>query len=140
MAGRFSLILFLFCLSYCNKKTAEASFSTQPLIARDLDAIRQRGYLEALVDNNSVSYFIYKGRPMGYEYELLQRLAAQLKVELKIKVISGIEEAIDKLNRGEGDVIAFPLTITKERTNYVSFTNPMLTTCQVLVQLRPQGW
>lgn len=140
MAGRFLLILFLFCLSHCSNKTAETSFSTEPLILRDLDAIRQRGFLEALVDNNSVSYFIYKGRPMGYEYELLQRLASELKVELKIKVISGIEEAIDKLNRGEGDVIAFPLTITKERTNYVSFTNTFFSTQQVLVQKKPVHW
>ncbi len=112
----------------------------KPLIVRDLEAIRQRGYIEALVDNNSVSYFIYKGRPMGYEYELLQRLATELKVELKIKVISGIEEAIDKLNKGEGDLIAFPLTITKERTEYVSFTNAFFTTQQVLVQKKPSNW
>jgi len=140
MVGRFFLVLSLISLSACKKKTEELSFATKPLVVRDLDAIRQRGYLEALVDNNSVSYFIYKGRPMGYEYELLQRLAARLKVELKIKVISGIEEAIDKLNRGEGDVIAFPLTITKERAAYVSFTGAFFTTQQVLVQKKPVHW
>src|SRR6267142_4062890 len=139
MAGRFFLVLSLMCLSTCSKKE-ELSFSAKPLIVRDLEAIRQRGYIEALVDNNSVSYFIYKGRPMGYEYELLQRLAAELKVELKIKVISGIEEAIDKLNRGEGDVIAFPLTITKERMEYVSFTDAFFNTQQVLVQKKPTHW
>lgn len=140
MARKFLFVLFLFCLSDCQKKAAEISFATQPLTVRDLEAIRARGYLEALVDNNSVSYFIYKGRPMGYEYELLQRLATKLKVELKIKVISGIEEAIDKLNRGEGDLIAFPLTITKERTDYVSFSNALFTTQQVLVQKKPAHW
>ena len=140
MAGRFFLILFLFCLSACKEKTPELSFSPVPLVVRDVEAIRQRGYLEALVDNNSVSYFIYKGRPMGYEYELLQRLASELKVDLKIKLISGIEEAIDKLNRGEGDVIAFPLTITKERAEYVSFTNAFFNTQQVLVQKKPAHW
>src|SRR5579859_4468844 len=102
MARRFLFILFLFCLPGCREKTAEIAFSTQPQLTRDLDVIKKRGYLVALLDNNSVSYFIYKGRPMGYEYELLHRLTTQLHVELKIKVISGIEEAIDKLNRGEG--------------------------------------
>ncbi len=139
MAARVFLFLFLFCFANCKKNT-DVSFATMPTVIRDLDAIRQRGYLEALLDNNSVSYFIYKGRPMGYEYELLQRLAAHLNVELKIKVISGIEEAINKLNRGEGDLIAFPLTITKERTAYVSFTNPLFNTYQVLVQKKPEGW
>ncbi len=137
MTARVFLFLVLISLADCKKKTEEISFSATPLVVRDLEAIRKRGYLEALLDNNSVSYFIYKGRPMGYEYELLQRLAIELKVELKIKVISGIEEAIDKLNRGEGDLIAFPLTITKERTAYLAFTNALYTTQQVLVQKKP---
>jgi membrane-bound lytic murein transglycosylase F len=77
---------------------------------------------------------------MGYEYELLQSLARQLNVELKIKVISGIERAIDMLNRGEADIIAFPLTITKERTEYLSFTEAQFTTSQVLVQRKPPNW
>ena len=140
MTGRVFLCLFLLCLADCNKNTADLPFSAKPLVDRDLDAIRERGYLEALVDNNSVSYFIYKGRSMGYEYELLQRLASALKVELKIKLITGIEEAIDKLNRGEGDVIAFPLTITKERAEYVSFTNELFSTQQVLIQKKPTHW
>ncbi len=139
MTGRISLIFFLFCFSACENRPA-SPFATKPLVIRDLDAIRKRGYLEALVDNNSVSYFIYKGRSMGYEYELLQRLASELKVELKIKLITGIEEAFDKLNRGEGDVIAFPLTITKERAQYVSFTNAFFNTQQVLIQKKTTHW
>jgi membrane-bound lytic murein transglycosylase F len=140
MAGRVFLFLVLISLADCKKKTTETPFPAAPLVVRDLEVIRKRGYLEVLLDNNSVSYFIYKGRPMGYEYELLQRLAGNLNVELKIKVISGIEEAFDKLNRGEGDLIAFPLTITKERTEYISFTNALFTTQQVLVQRKPPSW
>jgi len=129
----------LLCFTDCEKKP-KTTFAAEPTIIRDLNDIRKQGYITALLDNNSVSYFIYKGRPMGYEYELLKHLAKELRVDLKIKVISGIEEAIDKLNRGEGDIIAFPLTITKDRTEYVSFTNSFFNTWQVLVQRKPQGW
>ena len=139
MSSRIFVFLLLVILFGCKEKN-KVSFATQPQLTRDLEDIRKRGYIEAILDNNSISYFIYRGRPMGYEYELLQHLASHLKLQLKIKVISGIEDAIDKLNRGEGDVIAFPLTVTKERTQYVSFTNPFLNTCQVLVQRRPEGW
>lgn len=111
-----------------------------PLVATDLPELRSQGALRAIVDNNSVSYFIYKGRSMGFEYELLQNLANHLNLNLKIKVISGVEEAINQLNSGEGDLIAFPLTITKERRNYVQFTEPLFQTSQVLVQRKiPQG-
>ena len=124
---------FLLLLSSC-EKPAEQTFTTTPQVDVDLEQIKAKGYIDALVDNNSVSYFIFRGEPMGYEYELLQMFAEDIGVKLRIKIISGVEESIDLLNKGEGDVIAFPLTITDERTRYVNFSQPLFTTNQVLVQ------
>src|SRR5260221_3093293 len=128
MAGRFSssfivflvFLLFLVC-PRCTYKAETERFATEPKVTIDLEAIQKRGYLQAIVDNNSVSYFIYKGTSMGYEYELLKRLSEYLRVDLKIKVMSGIEEGINALNIGEGDVLAFPLTITTDRLKYMTF-------------------
>jgi membrane-bound lytic murein transglycosylase F len=136
----FFCLLPLFILFSCLFKKGEPSFTTEPEIELDLDVIRERGYLTALVDNTSISYFIYKGRTMGYEYELLKRLTENLKVSLKVKLVTGIEQAIDLLNRGEGDVLAFPLTITEERKEYMAFTIPHFNTHQVLVQKKPANW
>jgi membrane-bound lytic murein transglycosylase F len=132
------LLVFAVCLS-CNR-SQQVNFLTSPDVEIDLEQIQKRGYLTALVDNNSVSYLIYKGTPMGYEYELLTRLAKHLNVDLKIKVTSGVERAIDQLNKGEGDILAFPLTITKDRTRYVSFTKAHFNSYQVLVQRKPMDW
>src|SRR5688572_32425725 len=134
----FTVCLLLACFS-CEKPQSEKP-GTEPQAQLDLDAIVKRGYINALVDNNSISYFIYKGHPMGYEYELLKLLADHLKVDLKIKVTSGIERAIDQLNRGEGDIIAFPLAINKTLKNSVSFTYPHFNAYQVLVQRKPENW
>lgn len=134
-----ALFLLVFFLFAC-QQTKEKNFSGDPQVTVDLDAIQKRGVLTALVDNNSFSYFIYKGRPMGYEYELLKLLAKNLKVDLKIKVISGVENGITQLNNGEGDILAFPLTVTKERTGYVNFTRPLFNSYQVLVQRKPENW
>lgn len=123
----------------CNE-SGKVNFASEPEVNLDLDVILQRGYINALVDNNSVSYFIYKGQPMGYEYELLNLFAKHLEVDLRIQVTSGIDRAMDQLNHGEGDVIAFPLTITKERKKYVSFSNPHFNSYQVLVQRKPDNW
>lgn len=131
--------LFLAVFASCNRPQT-VNFATGPEVVLDLDAILERGYINALVDNNSVSYFIYKGQPMGYEYELLNLFAKHLQVDLKIQVTSGIDRAIDQLNKGEGDIIAFPLTITKERNKYVTFTNPHFNSYQVLVQRKPENW
>jgi membrane-bound lytic murein transglycosylase F len=132
------LVVFAACLS-CNR-SPQLNFTTGPKVEMDLDAIIKRGYINVLIDNNSISYFIYKGQPMGYEYELLNLLARELHVDLKIKVTSGVERAVDQLNTGEGDLLAFPLTITKDRTNFVSFTKPHFNTYQVLVQRKPDNW
>ncbi|HET9053979.1 MAG TPA: transporter substrate-binding domain-containing protein [Cyclobacteriaceae bacterium] len=128
-------LLFALSCSQPNSTTLPA-----PEVEIDLEAIKKRGYITALVDNNSFSYFIYKGRPIGFEYELLRLLAKQLKVELKIKIISGVENGIHQLNTGEGDILAFPLTVTKERTEYVSFSRPLFNSYQVLVQRKPDNW
>ncbi len=144
MPGRPLPIFVVFLLSIlapsCNSGSNRPGFATEPRVASDLKEIRQRGYLRAIVDNNSVSYFIYRGSSMGYEYELLRNLAAYLKVDLKIKLLSGVEQGIDALNKGEGDVLAFPLTVTTERQQYLSFTETHFNTFQVLVQKKPADW
>jgi membrane-bound lytic murein transglycosylase F len=138
--SRYSTLLILIFSIQCKQGGETLPFLPEPVVERDLAAIQKRGYLEAIIDNNSISYFIYKGTPMGYEYELLQHFCKSLKIKLKLKVISGIEAGIDQLNRGGGDVLAFPLTVTKDRTNYFSFTQTHYTTSQVLVQKKPSNW
>lgn len=106
----------------------------------DLAKIKERDTLIAIVDNSSTGYFLYKGQPMGYEYELLNLLAQELDVKLKLVVTKNIDEAFRKLNLGEGDIIAHNLTITKSRKEQVSFTTPHYQTRQVLVQRKPDNW
>lgn len=137
---RNSFILILFLVVSCNRPPSAEDKYKIPLVKLDLAQIKERGYINALVDNNSMSYFYYKGGPMGYEYELLSRLAKHLEVDLRIKVITSIEEAIERLNNGTGDVVAFPLTVTSERKKLVEFTNTHFNTSQVLVQLKPENW
>lgn len=106
----------------------------------DLKKIKERGTLIAIVDNSSTGYFLYKGQPMGYEYDLLSLYAKHIGVDLKVKLTSSIDEAFEMLNKGVGDVIAYSLTVTKERKKYVSFTDNHYTTRQVLVQRLPKNW
>lgn len=131
-------ILFLMFLLACSQPNNTVLLT--PGVDVDLELIKKRGYITALVDNNSFSYLIYKGRPVGYEYELLRLLAKELKVDLKIKIISGVENGIHQLNSGVGDILAFPLTVTQERAEYVSFSRPLFNSYQVLVQRKPENW
>ena len=109
-------------------------------IARDLTAIKKDGVLHAITIYNSTSYFLYRGTPMGFEYEMLSRLAEDLELELKITVADDIDDLFNMLNKGEGDLIAFGLTITEPRKKLVSFTNSHYVTHQTLVQRMPDNW
>ena len=144
-----SSFLFFFILTghfSCKQPGRGSAFGPPPdtltsePVYLDLDQIRERGTLTALIGNSSVSYFLYKGQPMGYEYELLERMTAFLGLKLEVKVVTNFEEAFRMLNRGEGDIMVHMLTVTRERKKRVAFAEPLFHTRQVLVQRKPEGW
>lgn len=106
----------------------------------DFDKIKKRGSLIAVVDNSSTSYFIYKGKRMGYEYDLLERFAGDLGVDLEIKITNDIRGAFAMLDNGMADIMAYHLTVTKERSEIVAFSDELNEVRQVLIQRKPKNW
>lgn len=92
------------------------------------------------MDYNSTNYFIYRGEPMGYQYELLKLLAEELDVKLEIKVENDIDKNFEMLKKGDCDIIGINLTVTKERSKTIDFTYPHSQTHQVLIQRKPENW
>ncbi len=138
-----STLLAISCKENAESSDPELSATgdiRKPLVIRDLNEIKESGVLNAITIYNSTSYFLYRGEPMGFEYELLERLAEQLDLELNIIIADNIDELFNMLNRGEGDIIAFGLTITEERKKVVEFTKHHYVTHQVLVQRKPANW
>lgn len=80
---------------------------------RSLDDILEDGKLKVLTTYSSTSYFLYRGRPMGFEYELLQRFSDYLGVDLEIHVSTSIDSLINDLNTKKIDLVAHGLTITQ---------------------------
>ena len=119
-----------------NPKTNAIPYNT----FKDLAAIKEDGILHAITIYSSTSYFLYKGMPMGFEYELLSRLAKELGLRLKITVAEDINDLFNMLNNGDGDLIAYGLTITEPRKELVSFTKNHYVTHQALVQRMPKNW
>jgi membrane-bound lytic murein transglycosylase F len=109
-------------------------------VKRDLKEIKESGELRAITIYNSTGYFLYRGRTMGFEYDLLKALAKEIGVELKVIVAGNIDELFDMLNRGEGDIVAYGLAVTEGRKQYVDFTEHHYITHQVLVQRKPNNW
>jgi membrane-bound lytic murein transglycosylase F len=131
------VILLMFVFSTCVEQTRSASVWNNgrfeaPL--RDLNVIRKEGKLRVLVDYNLTNYFVYRGRPMGFKYEMLRELAKEMGVKLDFVVSNDMEATFMGLETGRFDLAARNLTITKERMRRVDFTQPVMQTRQILVQ------
>jgi len=123
------------------KKSREPSLrASNNTVNFDFAEIKKRGTLIAVVDNSSTSYFIYKGKRMGYEFDLLKRFAEDLGVELEIKITNDIRGAFAMLDNGNADIMAYHLTVTKERAEVVAFSNELNEVRQVLIQRKPKNW
>ncbi|RLD63440.1 MAG: lytic transglycosylase F [Bacteroidetes bacterium] len=137
--NRFFKLLFL-CILIILASCENAQHTKTQEKVSDLQKIKNRGKLIALTDNNSTSYFIYRGKPMGYQYDLLKMFADYLGVDLQIITSNNMNDTFDKLKLEQCDLLALNLTVTKSRSNIVNFTEPHGTTRQVLVQRKPEGW
>ena len=101
--------------------------------------IRERGFLIALTDENTLNYFIYRGEPMGYQLVLLESFARYLGVPLKIISSKSIPTLNYYLRNNAADLIALNLPITTEGKSLVSFSMPFGETRLALVQLKASG-
>lgn len=139
----FYTLSFLIILSFtiaCNPDSQKKGRGSESENYRSLDDIIEDGKLRALTTYSSTSYFLYRGQPMGFEYELLQRFADYLGVELEIIVSENLDSLMNELNTSKIDLVAHGLTITSERKEKVDFTDYLYLTHQVLVQKKPDNW
>lgn len=84
-----------------------------------------------------LSYFIYKDEPMGYDYDLLMKLADDKGMQLDLTIAPSLARAVEMLDSGKIDLIAFEVPITAEYRDKVLPAGPENITFQVLVQ--PKG-
>lgn len=127
------VIVMLFPLVFTIGENKDSN-SPEGKAVRDLDQMRFSGKMVVVTDFNSINYFIYKGRPMGFQYELLQELSDHLGIEIEVRVNNDLNANFQDLLDGEVDLIASNLTVTNERKELAEFTYPHSETRQVIVQ------
>lgn len=111
---------------------ALTEFKGEPHVV-DLPEIQKRKVLRVLTRNSSSTFFIYKGEPLGFEYELAQGFAKSLGVRLEIIVPPSREALFQYLDEGRGDLIAAGLTKTAERESKYAFSAPYQFVNELLV-------
>lgn len=85
-----------------NKNTRQKGFS--------LEDIQENGELIMLTVNGPTTYYDYHNHGMGLQYLLCEKFAQQIGVSLRVEECKDTTEMIQKLTKGEGDIIAVPLS------------------------------
>lgn len=109
-------ILFLLCfLAACDGKKDQ-----EPVVAPwgeivdtidvsadfDLGEIQQSGEMILLTLTGPEYYYDYRGRHLGTQYLLAEKFAKQIGVRLRVEVCRDSAEMADRLQAGEGDIMA----------------------------------
>ena len=124
ISGIFLLLYLIF--SSCNKLI--------PGKPSDLNDVLKRGRLVVLTDSSSLGYALSGDSLFGFQYEIVKAFADSLNVELIISKISDIKSAIESINTGEADLLAFAIPVTTEYASYLQFSEPLFQSTLVLVQ------
>src|SRR6202522_3821283 len=126
------------CLAAAGKPPSQAGVGGLPLNFErhtgDLDEMLKRGSVRALVLYSRSGFFYVDGKPEGIYYEALQSFEQFLNQELRTRQhvqVTFIPVRPDQLesylNKGIGDLIAYPVAMTPERSQQVAFTVPLET-------------
>jgi membrane-bound lytic murein transglycosylase F len=136
LLSAFLTILIILCAD--NHPRVEKS--VKRYVSIDLGSIKKRGKLIAVTDFNSTDYFIYKGEPMGFNFDLLRSLSDHIGVDVEIITENDPEKAAEMLNKGKADLLAMELDSDALVSKELTFTEPIDETRLVLVQRKPDNW
>ncbi|MBK6527945.1 MAG: hypothetical protein IPG07_21765 [Crocinitomicaceae bacterium] len=118
---KFYISIFIaFCVFSCD---APEQVVVKPGCVRDWEDIRADSVITILAENSPVSYFVYRGRNMGYEYELLYEFAKDMNLRIQIKMVHDLDTMVHLLENCEGDFIAPTWPLPTEGKNGLSFSS-----------------
>jgi len=80
-----------------------------------LQEIKDKKSLEVVIINSPTVYYYGHDKGEGFEYELLEAYVKDIGVELKLKVVSTVAEALELSRQGVGDMTSAAITKTQER-------------------------
>jgi membrane-bound lytic murein transglycosylase F len=134
-------LIFVFILSSCVRKLPLAyedpnldngSNESTEIILRDFPTIKQEGKIRLLTRYNSNSYFLQRGHPRGFEFELVEAFAKENKLEVDVIILRADDDPYEMLKIGLGDIYAANLSINDERRGQTTFTAPYNVVDQIL--------
>ena len=133
MSKAIAMIFFGLILASCGSSVQQAPAKKVKVLS-DLEAIIQKDTLTVLTENGAISFYEYKDKYLGFEYEILDSFARHLGVQLKLIEIANPNDFVSYLNSRKGDLIACNKPIHMEDKKLHAFSIPYNHSFEVLVQ------
>ncbi len=95
--------------------------------------VMESGVLKIITRNSPTTYFQDRDQSSGFEFELAQKFAEYLGVELQVEVADSLEDLITQVESGNVALAAAGLTVTHERSEKVTFAETYMNVTQQLI-------
>ena len=106
-------------------------FNTQ---IHDLPDILNSGRITVVTDSTSIGFSVVGDSVSGFQYEIVKAFADSLGVELVVVEENDLESSIRGIKNLDYQLIADFIPVTSEWKHEISFSTPLLSSYQVLVQ------
>jgi len=103
-------------------------------VVRDYPEIADEGILRIVTDYNSVGYYVMDDTIQGTQYDLCKAIEKLSGLSVEIHLENSLDQCIAGLEALRYDVIARNIPITMQTKAMISFTDPIHSGKQVLVQ------
>lgn len=100
------LVIIASTYSACIFKGVYLPTNAERGIANTIEDVKAIGKLRVALSYSPTGFFVYKGTPLGFQYDLAQKLAKALDVELEVIVTEHEDEQLEMLKNRTVDLIA----------------------------------
>ena len=130
MIGRwFILLCVLLSIMACDSNKSQGDAGRSPFKTNandnpphlDLPDIQQNGELIVLTLYGPESYFEFRGEDFGVQFMIARQYAQSIGVSIRVDVSRNQHDLIEKLQKGEGDFIAFQVEQTDSLADFLTY-------------------
>jgi membrane-bound lytic murein transglycosylase F len=131
----FSILGLISCTIFSHKLFVVWKTGTEtPESKSKLDKVLSNKELRVVLDYNTTDYFLYKGEPKGFQYELLRAFCDEKNIELKIFSNNDLTNSLDRLVNNDYDLVAKNIISNFVKNDKIDYTEPLVLSNLVLVQ------
>jgi membrane-bound lytic murein transglycosylase F len=132
----FRAAMLMMALSACEQQQQQQQ-PVEEIV--DLPQMRERKTLMVATCDNVVNYFVYRGEPMGFHFDVLAELGKHLGLKVEFLIGKSHAENLQCLAKRQCDLVASGWLPAKDDMPATG-VDTLYMAQQALVQRKPDGW